>query len=171
MAGAWVATTAAGGAGALSVSGAPSGGVSAAAALVGCGAADDVGSVIDFLSGAVATFGLVDTPIALRPDQQIYSTQVASIRARCGGVRFDGCAAKRTLSSRSKGTFRRLGGKTYGWAVAFPVAINQRAEFLPSHERSTSRRRRQFEQRRCRRPAERRCARQQACRAGWGRVP
>jgi hypothetical protein len=29
--------------------------VSGAVALVGCGAADDVGSVIDFLSGAVAT--------------------------------------------------------------------------------------------------------------------
>ena len=47
MAGAWVATTGGGGAGAVRVSGAPSGGVSGAGA-----AADDVGSVIDFLSGA-----------------------------------------------------------------------------------------------------------------------
>ena len=41
-----MATTGGGGAGAVRVSGAPSGGVSGAAA------ADDVGSVIDFLSGA-----------------------------------------------------------------------------------------------------------------------
>jgi hypothetical protein len=42
-----VATTGGGGAGAVSVRGVPSGGVSGAGA-----AADDVGSVIDFLSGA-----------------------------------------------------------------------------------------------------------------------
>jgi hypothetical protein len=42
-----VATTAGGGAGAVRVNGVPSGGVSGAGA-----AADDVGSVIDFLSGA-----------------------------------------------------------------------------------------------------------------------
>ncbi len=42
-----MATTGGGGAGAVRVSGAPSGGVSGAGA-----AADDVGSVIDFLSGA-----------------------------------------------------------------------------------------------------------------------
>ena len=42
-----MATTGGAGAGAVRVSGAPSGGVSGAAA-----AADDVGSVIDFLSGA-----------------------------------------------------------------------------------------------------------------------
>jgi hypothetical protein len=47
MAGACVATTGAGGAGAVRVRGVPSGGVSGAGA-----AADDVGSVIDFLSGA-----------------------------------------------------------------------------------------------------------------------
>jgi len=34
------------------VSGVPSGGVSGAGALVGAAGADDVGSVIDFLSGA-----------------------------------------------------------------------------------------------------------------------
>jgi hypothetical protein len=43
-----VATTGGGGAGALRVNGVPSGGVSGA----GAAAADDVGSVIDFLSGA-----------------------------------------------------------------------------------------------------------------------
>jgi hypothetical protein len=43
-----VATTAGGGAGALRVNGVPSGGVSGA----GAAAADDVGSVIDFLSRA-----------------------------------------------------------------------------------------------------------------------
>jgi hypothetical protein len=43
-----VATTGGGAAGAVRVSGAPSGGVSGA----GAAAADDVGSVIDFLSGA-----------------------------------------------------------------------------------------------------------------------
>ena len=42
-----MATTGGGGSGAVRVSGAPSGGVSGAGA-----AADDVGSVIDFLSGA-----------------------------------------------------------------------------------------------------------------------
>ena len=41
-----------GAAGAVSVSGAPSGGVSGAGALVDWAGADDVGSVIDFLSGA-----------------------------------------------------------------------------------------------------------------------
>jgi hypothetical protein len=47
-----VATTDGGGAGAVRVSGVPSGGVSGAGALVDGAAADDVGSVIDFLSGA-----------------------------------------------------------------------------------------------------------------------
>jgi hypothetical protein len=45
-----VATTGGGGAGALRVNGVPSGGVSGAGAAAA--AADDVGSVIDFLSGA-----------------------------------------------------------------------------------------------------------------------
>ena len=47
-----MATTGGGGAGAARVSGVPSGGVSGAGALVDGAGADDVGSVIDFLSGA-----------------------------------------------------------------------------------------------------------------------
>jgi hypothetical protein len=70
-----VATTAGGGSGAVRVSGAPSGGVSGAGA-----AADDVGSVIDFLSGAGVGARL--RCIAGRSrygfDEQIYSTPVAS---------------------------------------------------------------------------------------------
>ena len=76
-----MATTGGGAAGAVRVSGAPSGGVSGA----GAAAADDVGSVIDFLSGAgvgrvwrfyrkaAGVFGL---------DQQIYSTPLATARAQ-----------------------------------------------------------------------------------------
>ena len=68
-----MATTGDGGAGAVRVSGAPSGGVSGAGA-----AADDVGSVIDFLSGA--GFGRVaflsQAGRVLGFDEQIYSTSV-----------------------------------------------------------------------------------------------
>jgi hypothetical protein len=49
-----VATTCGDGAGAVRVSGVPSGGVSGAGALVDAAGADDVGSVIDFLSGAAS---------------------------------------------------------------------------------------------------------------------
>jgi hypothetical protein len=74
-----VATTGGGGAGAVRVSGAPSGGVSGAGA-----AADDVGSVIDFLSGAgvgrVAFLSQADGVFGL--DQQIYSTPLATARAQ-----------------------------------------------------------------------------------------
>ena len=80
-----MATTGGGAAGAVRVSGAPSGGVSGAGALVDGAGADDVGSVIDFLSGAgvgrvwrfyrkaAGVFGL---------DQQIYSTPLATARAQ-----------------------------------------------------------------------------------------
>jgi hypothetical protein len=60
-----VATTGGGGAGAVSVSGAPSGGVSGAGA-----AADDVGSVIDFLSDAgVGRCGSITTGRDLGSDE------------------------------------------------------------------------------------------------------
>ena len=68
------------GAGAVRVSGSPSGGVSGA----GAAAADDVGSVIDFLSGA--GFGRVaflsQAGRAVGSDEQIYSTLVAATRPR-----------------------------------------------------------------------------------------
>lgn len=83
-----MATTGGGGAGAVRVSGVPPGGVSGAGA-----AADDVGSVIDFLSGAHDGDAFVlCTLIALRPDQQIYSTRVAPTWLSASGVRFDGSA-------------------------------------------------------------------------------
>ena len=74
-----MATTGGGGAGAVRVSGVPSGGVSGAGA-----AADDVGSVIDFLSGA--DFGRVaflsQAGRVLGSDEQIYSTPVAATGAQ-----------------------------------------------------------------------------------------
>ena len=73
-----MATTGDGGAGAVRVSGAPSGGVSGAGA-----AADDVGSVIDFLS--CAGFGRVaflsQAGRVLGFDEQIYSASAVSGRA------------------------------------------------------------------------------------------
>jgi hypothetical protein len=68
-----VATIGDGGAGAVRVSGVPSGGVSGAGA-----AADDVGSVIDFLSGAGfvgVAFSQVRRASGFK--EQIYSTLVA----------------------------------------------------------------------------------------------
>jgi hypothetical protein len=72
-----VVATGAGGAGAVRVSGVPSGGVSGA----GAAAADDVGSVIDFLSGA--GFGtrlgrLSQGRSVQAATEQIYSTPVYS---------------------------------------------------------------------------------------------
>jgi hypothetical protein len=79
-----VATTGGGGAGAVRVRGVPSGGVSGAGALVGGAEADDVGSVIDFpLWGVVwdALCGYLRGSVQAAT-QQIYSTPVASARAR-----------------------------------------------------------------------------------------
>jgi len=94
-----VATTADGGAGAVRVSGAPSGGVSGAGA-----AADDVGSVIDFLSGA--GFGRVaflsQAGRVFGFDEQIYSAPVVSGRAECRD------RAGGQVSGRSGRTFWRL---------------------------------------------------------------
>jgi hypothetical protein len=74
-----VATTGDGGAGAVRVSGVPSGGVSGAGALVDGAGADDVGSVIDFLSGAVfvRVAFLSQAHRASGFKEQIYSTLVA----------------------------------------------------------------------------------------------
>jgi hypothetical protein len=71
-----VVTTGGGGAGAVRVSGVPSGGVSGAGALVDGAGADDVGSVIDFLSGA-AWIGVAFLSQVRRASgfkEQIYST-------------------------------------------------------------------------------------------------
>ena len=69
-------TTGGGGAGAVRVSGVPSGGVSGAGALADDAGADDVGSVIDFLSGA-GWIGVAFLSQARRASgfkEQIYST-------------------------------------------------------------------------------------------------
>lgn len=73
-----MATTGGGGAGAARVSGVPSGGVSGAGALVDGAGADDVGSVIDFLSGAgfVRVAFLSQAHRASGFNEQIYSTLV-----------------------------------------------------------------------------------------------
>ncbi|HJY43543.1 MAG TPA: hypothetical protein VJ301_02915 [Propionibacteriaceae bacterium] len=73
-----MATTDGGGAGAVRVKGVPSGGVSGAGALVDGAGADDVGSVIDFLSGAGfvgVAFSQVRRASGFK--EQIYSTLVA----------------------------------------------------------------------------------------------
>jgi hypothetical protein len=79
-----VVTTGGGGAGAVRVSGVPSGGVSGAGALVDGAGADDVGSVIDFLSGAgfVRVAFLSQAHGALGFNEQIYSTLVVLTELR-----------------------------------------------------------------------------------------
>jgi hypothetical protein len=81
----------------VSVKGVPSGGVSGAAALVGGGAADDIGSVIDFLSGAGwGRVAWLSKPVG-PGDNAANLLDVGSLRPfSCSGVRFDGCAAKST---------------------------------------------------------------------------
>ncbi|MFL6044059.1 MAG: hypothetical protein ACJ72M_02960 [Propionibacteriaceae bacterium] len=89
-----MATTGGGAAGAVSVRGVPSGGVSAAGAAVGGAVfidgvgADDVGSVIDFpLLGVVldALGGCLRRSVEAAT-QQIYSTPVASAPAQRSGA-------------------------------------------------------------------------------------
>jgi hypothetical protein len=82
-----VATTGGGGAGAVSVRGVPSGGVSGAGALVGGAEADDVGSVIDFPLWGVVWDALCALRRSVQPaTQQIYSTPVVSARAQRSGM-------------------------------------------------------------------------------------
>ena len=79
-----MATTGGGGAGAVRVSGLPSGGVSGAGALADGAGADDVGSVIDFLSGAgfVGVAFLSQARRASGLKEQIYSTLGAQSQLR-----------------------------------------------------------------------------------------
>jgi hypothetical protein len=102
-----VATTGGGGAGAVRVSGAPSGGVSGAGA-----AADDVGSVIDFLSGAGLGRGAGQGPFVRALTCKSTRRWLRQVELNAGG-RLDGCAGKRTVFGRSRGAFRRLCWKTH----------------------------------------------------------